>query len=143
MICRSSPAVVILGWPPRTFLTAVPVVWNAFQARNDTFVDSEICSYTGDGTPLLQLSDHFSTCEVVQRWIARDEQELLYKCRVGGYPLHLCLANGNGFVVLRLVTIDETLVNSEMDVMAQISIDAATVREIPCIIEHVRKSMLC
>ncbi|GFW75894.1 long-chain-fatty-acid--CoA ligase 1 [Trichonephila clavipes] len=35
-------------------------------ARNDTFVDSELCSYTGDGTPLLQLSDHSSTCEVVQ-----------------------------------------------------------------------------
>ncbi|GFV77134.1 hypothetical protein TNCV_1771461 [Trichonephila clavipes] len=35
-------------------------------ARNDTFVDSELCSYTGDGTPLLQLSDNSSTCEVVQ-----------------------------------------------------------------------------
>ncbi|GFX43383.1 uncharacterized protein TNCV_4874031 [Trichonephila clavipes] len=35
-------------------------------ARNDTFVDSELCSYTGDGTPLLQLSDHSSTCEVIQ-----------------------------------------------------------------------------
>ncbi|GFW45110.1 hypothetical protein TNCV_716121 [Trichonephila clavipes] len=51
MIYRSSPAVVVLGRPPPTFLTAVPVVWNAFQARNDTFVDSELCSYTGDGTP--------------------------------------------------------------------------------------------
>ncbi|GFX90868.1 uncharacterized protein TNCV_3166991 [Trichonephila clavipes] len=36
-------------------------------ARNDTFVDSELCSYTGDGTPLLQLSDHSFTCEVVQK----------------------------------------------------------------------------
>ncbi|GFW48210.1 hypothetical protein TNCV_2382941 [Trichonephila clavipes] len=35
-------------------------------ARNDAFVDSGLCSYTGDGTPLLQLSDHSSTCEVVQ-----------------------------------------------------------------------------
>ncbi|GFV46091.1 protein outspread [Trichonephila clavipes] len=35
-------------------------------ARNDTFLDSELCGYTGDGTPLLQLSDHSSTCEVVQ-----------------------------------------------------------------------------
>ncbi|GFX68010.1 transposable element Tcb2 transposase [Trichonephila clavipes] len=35
-------------------------------ARNYTFVDSELCSYTGDGTPLLQLSDHSSTHEVVQ-----------------------------------------------------------------------------
>ncbi|GFW67680.1 hypothetical protein TNCV_3445521 [Trichonephila clavipes] len=35
-------------------------------ARIDTFVDSELCSYTGDSTPLLHLSDHFSTCEVVQ-----------------------------------------------------------------------------
>ncbi|GFT25132.1 uncharacterized protein TNCV_180271 [Trichonephila clavipes] len=35
-------------------------------ARNDTFVDSQLCSYTGDSTPLLQLSDHSSTCEVVQ-----------------------------------------------------------------------------
>ncbi|GFU54369.1 hypothetical protein TNCV_3365711 [Trichonephila clavipes] len=41
MIYRSSPAVVVLGRPPPTFLTAVPVVWNAFKrARNDTFVDS-------------------------------------------------------------------------------------------------------
>ncbi|GFW09589.1 hypothetical protein TNCV_3996951 [Trichonephila clavipes] len=47
MIYRSSSAVVVLG-------------------RNDTFVDSELCSYTGDSTPLLQLSDHSSTCEVVQ-----------------------------------------------------------------------------
>ncbi|GFV10450.1 uncharacterized protein TNCV_1951011 [Trichonephila clavipes] len=36
-------------------------------ARNDTFVDSQLCSYTGDSTPLLHLSDHSSTCEVVQR----------------------------------------------------------------------------
>ncbi|GFW41401.1 uncharacterized protein TNCV_464921 [Trichonephila clavipes] len=35
-------------------------------ARNDTFVDPELCSYTRDGTALLQLSDHSSTCEVVQ-----------------------------------------------------------------------------
>ncbi|GFX76468.1 hypothetical protein TNCV_2130191 [Trichonephila clavipes] len=35
-------------------------------ARSDTFVDSELCSYIGDGTLLLQLSDHSSTCEVVQ-----------------------------------------------------------------------------
>ncbi|GFV78716.1 DDE Tnp4 domain-containing protein [Trichonephila clavipes] len=48
MIYRSSSAVVVLGRPPPTFLTAVPVVWNAFRARNDTFVDSELCSYTGD-----------------------------------------------------------------------------------------------
>ncbi|GFT55145.1 SEC14-like protein 2 [Trichonephila clavipes] len=48
MIYRSSPAVVVLGRPPPTFLTAVPVVWNAFQARETTLVDSELCSYTGD-----------------------------------------------------------------------------------------------
>ncbi|GFW45283.1 uncharacterized protein TNCV_4733911 [Trichonephila clavipes] len=46
-------------------------------ARNDTFVDSELCSYTGDGTPLLQLFNHSSTCEVAQRgarpW--REEKE--------------------------------------------------------------------
>ncbi|GFV71666.1 hypothetical protein TNCV_3534561 [Trichonephila clavipes] len=68
MMYRSSPAVVVLGRPPPTFLAAVPVVWNAFQARETTlfFVDSELCSYTGEGTPLLQLSDHSSTCEVVQ-----------------------------------------------------------------------------
>ncbi|GFV42877.1 hypothetical protein TNCV_2593251 [Trichonephila clavipes] len=35
-------------------------------AQNDTFVDSELCSYTGDSTPLLKLSDYYSTCEVVQ-----------------------------------------------------------------------------
>ncbi|GFX95059.1 hypothetical protein TNCV_3605181 [Trichonephila clavipes] len=35
-------------------------------ARNDTLVDSELSSYTGDGTSLLQLSDLSSTCEVVQ-----------------------------------------------------------------------------
>ncbi|GFW07093.1 protocadherin Fat 4 [Trichonephila clavipes] len=48
MIYQSSPAVVVPGRPPPTFLTVVPVVWNAFQARNDIFVDSELCSYTGD-----------------------------------------------------------------------------------------------
>ncbi|GFW52500.1 hypothetical protein TNCV_404281 [Trichonephila clavipes] len=63
MIYRSSPAVVVLAWPPPTVLTAVPVFPSA---RNDTFVDSELCSYTGDGTPLLQLPDNFSTCEVVE-----------------------------------------------------------------------------
>ncbi|GFW12839.1 hypothetical protein TNCV_3885491 [Trichonephila clavipes] len=34
--------------------------------RNDTFVDSELCSYTGDGPLLLQLFDHSSACEVIQ-----------------------------------------------------------------------------
>ncbi|GFV13925.1 structural maintenance of chromosomes protein 2-2 [Trichonephila clavipes] len=38
MIYRSSPAVVVLGRPPPTFLTVVPVVWNAFQARETTFL---------------------------------------------------------------------------------------------------------
>ncbi|GFX66109.1 structural maintenance of chromosomes protein 2-2 [Trichonephila clavipes] len=38
MIYQSSPAVVVLGWPPPTFLTAVPVVWNAFQAREMTLL---------------------------------------------------------------------------------------------------------
>ncbi|GFT23647.1 uncharacterized protein TNCV_3511201 [Trichonephila clavipes] len=36
-------------------------------ARNDTIVDSELCSYTDDSTPVLQISDHSSTCEVVQQ----------------------------------------------------------------------------
>ncbi|GFV23024.1 hypothetical protein TNCV_4069771 [Trichonephila clavipes] len=55
------------------FLTAVLVVWNAFQAReNDTFVDSELCSYTGDGTPLLQLSDHSSTWKSTRFNILKD-----------------------------------------------------------------------
>ncbi|GFX00809.1 retrotransposable element Tf2 protein type 1 [Trichonephila clavipes] len=66
MIYRSSPAVVVLGRPPPTFLTAVPVVWNAFKSAKRHFVDSELCSYTGDCTSLLQLPDHSSTCEVVQ-----------------------------------------------------------------------------
>ncbi|GFV70589.1 structural maintenance of chromosomes protein 2-2 [Trichonephila clavipes] len=49
MIYRSSPAVV-LGRPPPTFLTAVPVVWNAFQARETTLLlIPKLCSYTGDG----------------------------------------------------------------------------------------------
>ncbi|GFX63333.1 transposable element Tcb1 transposase [Trichonephila clavipes] len=73
MIFWPSSAVVVLEWPPPTFLTAVPVVWNAFQARELTLVDSELCSYTGDCTPLLQLSDHSSTCEVVQNYIGRLE----------------------------------------------------------------------
>ncbi|GFY21229.1 uncharacterized protein TNCV_3992731 [Trichonephila clavipes] len=38
MKCRSSPAVVALGRPPPTFLTAVPVVWNAFQVREATLL---------------------------------------------------------------------------------------------------------
>ncbi|GFU61704.1 structural maintenance of chromosomes protein 2-2 [Trichonephila clavipes] len=38
MIYRSSPAVVVLGRPPPTFLTAVPVVCNAFQARKTTLL---------------------------------------------------------------------------------------------------------
>ncbi|GFU49316.1 structural maintenance of chromosomes protein 2-2 [Trichonephila clavipes] len=38
MIYRSSPAVVVLGRPPPTFQTAVPVVWNAFQARETTLL---------------------------------------------------------------------------------------------------------
>ncbi|GFX54736.1 hypothetical protein TNCV_2822571 [Trichonephila clavipes] len=35
--------------------------------RNDTFVDSELFSNTGQTTPFLQLSDHSSTCELIQR----------------------------------------------------------------------------
>ncbi|GFU99749.1 HTH_48 domain-containing protein [Trichonephila clavipes] len=38
MIYRSSPAVVVLGRPPPTFLTPVPVVWNAFQVRETTLL---------------------------------------------------------------------------------------------------------
>ncbi|GFW48814.1 hypothetical protein TNCV_4243941 [Trichonephila clavipes] len=38
MIYRSSPAVVVLVRPPPTFLTAVPVVWNAFQALETTLL---------------------------------------------------------------------------------------------------------
>ncbi|GFW42547.1 structural maintenance of chromosomes protein 2-2 [Trichonephila clavipes] len=38
MIYQSSPAVVILGRPPPTFLTAVFGVWNAFQARETTLL---------------------------------------------------------------------------------------------------------
>ncbi|GFW28078.1 tryptophan 5-hydroxylase 1 [Trichonephila clavipes] len=38
MIYRSYPAIVVLGRPPPTFLTAVPVVWNAFQAREMTIL---------------------------------------------------------------------------------------------------------
>ncbi|GFU74437.1 hypothetical protein TNCV_2091621, partial [Trichonephila clavipes] len=47
MIYWSSPAVVVLGRPPPTILTP-PRAWNAFQARETTLVDSELCSYTGD-----------------------------------------------------------------------------------------------
>ncbi|GFX19760.1 hypothetical protein TNCV_2076671 [Trichonephila clavipes] len=35
-------------------------------AQNDTFVDSELFSYAGQNTALLQLSDPSFTCEVVQ-----------------------------------------------------------------------------
>ncbi|GFV20945.1 uncharacterized protein TNCV_2704251 [Trichonephila clavipes] len=38
MIYRSSPAVFVLGRSSPTFLTAVPVVWNAFQARETTLL---------------------------------------------------------------------------------------------------------
>ncbi|GFU37723.1 structural maintenance of chromosomes protein 2-2 [Trichonephila clavipes] len=38
MIHWSSPAVAVLGWPPQIFLTAVPVVWNAFKARETTLL---------------------------------------------------------------------------------------------------------
>ncbi|GFV59611.1 uncharacterized protein TNCV_228521 [Trichonephila clavipes] len=36
LIYRSSPAVV-LGWPPPTFLTTVPVVWNAYKRAKRHF----------------------------------------------------------------------------------------------------------
>ncbi|GFV25641.1 hypothetical protein TNCV_1459561 [Trichonephila clavipes] len=38
MIYRPSPAFVVLGRPPPNFLTAVPVVWNAFQASETTLL---------------------------------------------------------------------------------------------------------
>ncbi|GFW67664.1 hypothetical protein TNCV_3445361 [Trichonephila clavipes] len=68
MIYQSSLAVVVLGRPPPTYFSnrCTCGLERFPSARNDTFVDSELCSYTGDGTSLLQLSDHFSTCEVVQ-----------------------------------------------------------------------------
>ncbi|GFX33631.1 uncharacterized protein TNCV_1932981 [Trichonephila clavipes] len=67
MIYRSSPAVVVLGRPPPTFLTAVSVVWNDFQARETTLLlipNSAATLVTVQS--LLHLSDHSSTCEVVQ-----------------------------------------------------------------------------
>ncbi|GFV05676.1 hypothetical protein TNCV_890851 [Trichonephila clavipes] len=64
---QSSPAVVVLGRPHPNLSNSFACGLERFpSARNDTFVDSEICSYTGDGTPLLQLSDHSSTSEVVR-----------------------------------------------------------------------------
>ncbi|GFV41240.1 hypothetical protein TNCV_1859591 [Trichonephila clavipes] len=56
MIYRSSPAVVILGRPPPTFLTAVPVVWNAFQAHEMTLLlipNSAATLVTEKETPYL------------------------------------------------------------------------------------------
>ncbi|GFW69999.1 structural maintenance of chromosomes protein 2-2 [Trichonephila clavipes] len=38
MIYRLSAAVVVFGRATPTFLTAVPVVWNAFQARETTLL---------------------------------------------------------------------------------------------------------
>ncbi|GFU52507.1 hypothetical protein TNCV_2115051 [Trichonephila clavipes] len=68
MVYRSSPAVVVLGRPPPTFLTAVPVVWNAFQAR-ETFVDSELCSYTGDDVSrVLWNTEVLALFVVVNSW---------------------------------------------------------------------------
>ncbi|GFU71354.1 hypothetical protein TNCV_4280471 [Trichonephila clavipes] len=64
MIYRSSPAIVVLGWPPPTFLTAVPVVWNAFPARKTTLL--LIPNSAATLVTVLQLSDHSSTREVVQ-----------------------------------------------------------------------------
>ncbi|GFX17161.1 BRCA1-associated RING domain protein 1 [Trichonephila clavipes] len=54
MIHRSSPAVVVLERPPPIFTCGL----ERFQStQSDTFVDAELCRYTGDSTPLFQLSD--------------------------------------------------------------------------------------
>ncbi|GFX62908.1 hypothetical protein TNCV_1100011 [Trichonephila clavipes] len=67
MIYRSSPAVTVLGRLPPTSLTAVPVLWNDFQARETALLlipNSAATLVTV--LPPFQLSDHSSTCEVVQ-----------------------------------------------------------------------------
>ncbi|GFW60495.1 hypothetical protein TNCV_568431 [Trichonephila clavipes] len=51
------------------------------------------------------------------------------------------LANGNRRVAVRFATVDETPVNSEMDFVRGISIDAAMIRETPAIFEHVHHVM--
>ncbi|GFT30968.1 DUF4817 domain-containing protein [Trichonephila clavipes] len=65
--CRSSTAVVFLGHPPPTFLNNLAFLSCGSEgfpsAPNDTFVDSELFNYTGQTT----LTDHPSTCEVIQR----------------------------------------------------------------------------
>ncbi|GFS65313.1 uncharacterized protein TNCV_2451411 [Trichonephila clavipes] len=65
--------------------------------RNDTFVDSELCSYTGDGTPLLQLSDHSSTCEVVQC----DANEVAAVAEWSRYRIVACLVTSSSPVPLK------------------------------------------
>ncbi|GFW17757.1 hypothetical protein TNCV_1133571 [Trichonephila clavipes] len=106
-----------------------------------------------------------------QTWTACDEHESLYEHRVGGYPFHLRLSqrkltcccsiawgkiskevtidssnvrSGHQNLVehgsLRVI-IDDMPINSEMDLVARISIAAATIRVTPGIFEHVRHSM--
>ncbi|GFU11502.1 hypothetical protein TNCV_3464181 [Trichonephila clavipes] len=41
------------------------------------------------------------------------------------------LANGNGCVAVRLATIDDTPIHSEMDLVERVSIDYATIHEMP------------
>ncbi|GFV95728.1 hypothetical protein TNCV_1727781 [Trichonephila clavipes] len=57
------------GRPTPTFLTTVLMVWKAFQAQNDfvVVVDCKLFCSTGQTTPLLQLSDHSSTCKEALR----------------------------------------------------------------------------
>ncbi|GFT03385.1 uncharacterized protein TNCV_2985501 [Trichonephila clavipes] len=62
--CRSRVATTNLSNSCTCGLEGLP------SARNNTFVDSQLCSYTGDSTPHFQLSDHSSTCEVVQEQLS-------------------------------------------------------------------------
>ncbi|GFT86690.1 hypothetical protein TNCV_1251531 [Trichonephila clavipes] len=51
-IYRSTTAVIFLECPPPMYLTAVPMVWKAFHARETTlFFYSEVFSYTDETTP--------------------------------------------------------------------------------------------
>ncbi|GFX88364.1 HTH_Tnp_Tc3_2 domain-containing protein [Trichonephila clavipes] len=68
LIYRSSHAVVILKGATTTLSNCCTCSLERLpSARIDTFVDSQLCTYTGDSTPLCHLSDHSSTCEVVQQ----------------------------------------------------------------------------
>ncbi|GFT40790.1 hypothetical protein TNCV_1583931 [Trichonephila clavipes] len=92
--------------------------------RSHNYIEKHGWKVIGGAVRELTRSAHVVSS--LHTWIACDEHESLYEPDSLGKT-----------------TIDDILVNSEMELMTRISIAAATIRETPGIFEYVRQTIPC